>query len=58
MDFENLGLKPRLVEKLAEQGIKDPTPIQIKAIPLALDGHDVLGLAQTGTGKLQRSVCL
>ena len=49
--FENLGLTPRLVEKLAEQGITDPTPIQLKAIPEALAGRDVMGIAQTGTGK-------
>ncbi len=51
MDFNDLGLKPRLVEQLAEQGLTDPTPIQQKAIPLAMEGRDVLGLAQTGTGK-------
>ncbi len=51
MNFEDLGLQPRLVSKLAEQGITDPTPIQLKAIPHALRGQDVMGLAQTGTGK-------
>ncbi|SFA87691.1 ATP-dependent RNA helicase RhlE [Poseidonocella pacifica] len=51
MTFEELGLKPRLVSVLAEQGIKDPTPIQSQAIPHALNGRDVMGLAQTGTGK-------
>ena len=51
MTFEDLGLMPRLVKKLTEQGIKDPTPIQIQAIPHALKGEDVMGLAQTGTGK-------
>ncbi|WP_298435988.1 DEAD/DEAH box helicase [uncultured Jannaschia sp.] len=51
MDFDMLGLKPRLIEALAEMGIKDPTPIQKQAIPPALDGRDVMGLAQTGTGK-------
>ncbi|MEM7753322.1 MAG: DEAD/DEAH box helicase [Pseudomonadota bacterium] len=51
MTFEELGLQPRLVEKLAEQGITDPTPIQVKAIPHGLRGQDVMGLAQTGTGK-------
>ena len=49
--FENLGLAPRLVAKLAEQGITDPTPIQKQAIPEALAGRDVMGIAQTGTGK-------
>ena len=50
MTFEDLGLSPKLVAKLAEQNIKDPTPIQQKSIPLALEGRDVMGLAQTGTG--------
>ena len=51
MDFDMLGLAPRLVKKLAEQGITDPTPIQTQAIPHAMNGRDVMGLAQTGTGK-------
>lgn len=51
MDFDMLGLHPRLISKLAEQGITDPTPIQAKAIPHAMNGRDVMGLAQTGTGK-------
>jgi len=51
MDFDMLGLAPRLVAKLAEQGITDPTPIQTQAIPHAMNGRDVMGIAQTGTGK-------
>ena len=51
MDFDMLGLKPRLVAKLAELGINIPTPIQKQAIPHAMNGRDVMGLAQTGTGK-------
>ncbi|SFJ31083.1 ATP-dependent RNA helicase RhlE [Jannaschia pohangensis] len=46
-----LGLKPRLIAALTEMGIKDPTPIQKQGIPPALEGRDVMGLAQTGTGK-------
>lgn len=46
-----LGLAPSLTEVLQKNGFKEPTPIQNQAIPLALEGHDVLGLAQTGTGK-------
>ncbi len=49
--FEEMGLPGRLVKKLSAVGIDEPTPIQTHAIPYALDGHDVLGLAQTGTGK-------
>jgi len=51
MDFDMLGLSPRLVACLAEQGMTKPTPIQARAIPHAMNGRDVMGLAQTGTGK-------
>lgn len=51
MDFDMLGLAPRLVSRLEELGITEPTPIQKQAIPHAMNGRDVLGLAQTGTGK-------
>ena len=51
MSFDTLGLSPRLVARLTEQGFTDPTPIQAQAIPHAMAGRDVLGLAQTGTGK-------
>ncbi|MEX3017382.1 DEAD/DEAH box helicase [Gymnodinialimonas hymeniacidonis] len=50
-DFDMLGLKPSLSKALKENNFKEPTPIQNQAIPLALDGHDIMGLAQTGTGK-------
>ena len=50
-DFSSLGLEPSLLKAIAAQGLDRPTPIQSRAVPLALDGHDVLGLAQTGTGK-------
>ncbi len=50
-DFKLLGLSERLVARLSENGITDPTPIQERAIPLALQGRDIMGLAQTGTGK-------
>ncbi len=46
-----LGLNPVLRKALTAQGFDTPTPIQNQAIPLAMDGHDILGLAQTGTGK-------
>ncbi|MGB5556901.1 MAG: DEAD/DEAH box helicase [Paracoccaceae bacterium] len=51
LTFKELGLSDRLVERLTEQGMTQPTPIQEKAIPLVLQGRDVMGLAQTGTGK-------
>ncbi|GAA3864221.1 DEAD/DEAH box helicase [Celeribacter arenosi] len=50
-DFTMLGLKPRLLEILAAQGLESPTPIQARAIPEVMNGRDVMGLAQTGTGK-------
>lgn len=50
-EFEMMGLPTALVKRLAENGISEPTPIQSRAIPYALDGKDVMGLAQTGTGK-------
>ncbi|MFI8717318.1 DEAD/DEAH box helicase [Stenotrophomonas sp. NPDC077464] len=51
MSFENLGLAPFLLRALSEQGYDSPTPIQEQAIPLALEGRDLLAGAQTGTGK-------
>jgi len=50
-DFDMLGLAPKLLTALKGAGLTQPTPIQNQAIPLALEGHDILGLAQTGTGK-------
>ena len=51
MTFESLGLAPALLRALVEQNYNTPTPIQAEAIPLAMAGHDLLGGAQTGTGK-------
>jgi ATP-dependent RNA helicase RhlE len=51
MPFENLGLQAELLRAIGTQGYTRPTPIQAKAIPLILQGHDVLAGAQTGTGK-------
>ncbi|WP_244614895.1 DEAD/DEAH box helicase [Pukyongiella litopenaei] len=50
-DFDMMGLPAALVQRLADMGITQPTPIQKQAIPHALNGRDVMGLAQTGTGK-------
>jgi ATP-dependent RNA helicase DeaD len=49
--FRDLGLKEELLTALDELGYEDPTPIQEQAIPELLSGHDVIGQAQTGTGK-------
>ncbi|MEZ5888166.1 MAG: DEAD/DEAH box helicase [Paracoccaceae bacterium] len=49
--FNDLKLDPRVLQAIAEAGYENPTPIQEGAIPPALEGKDVLGIAQTGTGK-------
>ena len=49
--FFELGLAPSIVDDIAAQGLTEPTPIQQEAIPAILAGHDLIGLAQTGTGK-------
>jgi superfamily II DNA/RNA helicase len=51
MGFSDLGLSPELLRAVSEAGYNDPTPIQAQAIPTVLMGRDVLGCAQTGTGK-------
>lgn len=49
--FSDLALDPRVLQAVTEAGYETPTPIQAQAIPEALKGRDVLGIAQTGTGK-------
>jgi len=49
--FFGLGIAPKILEILEHLKFKVPTPIQFKAIPLAMEGKDVIGIAQTGTGK-------
>ena len=51
MNFEELNLAAAIVKAVREQGYETPTAIQAQAIPLVLEGHDLLGGAQTGTGK-------
>jgi ATP-dependent RNA helicase RhlE len=51
MSFNNLGLRAELVRAVSEKGYDTPTPIQTQAIPLVLEGRDLMGSAQTGTGK-------
>ncbi|MBA5723813.1 DEAD/DEAH box helicase [Candidatus Liberibacter sp.] len=51
MNFSDLGLSPKVVRSVADAGYTEPTPIQIKTIPFVLQGRDVCGIAQTGTGK-------
>jgi ATP-dependent RNA helicase RhlE len=49
--FDGLGIAPRLLEAIARAKFIVPTPIQLKSIPLAIEGKDLIGIAQTGTGK-------
>ncbi|HRE21881.1 MAG TPA: DEAD/DEAH box helicase, partial [Rhabdaerophilum sp.] len=51
MSFSNLGLSQRVVDAVTAAGYTTPTPIQAQAIPHVLERKDVLGIAQTGTGK-------
>jgi superfamily II DNA/RNA helicase len=50
-DFNHFGLDPQILAAITEMGYTTPTPIQAKAIPIVLKGGDVMGAAQTGTGK-------
>lgn len=49
--FASLGLSPAILSRIARIGFKEPTPIQLQSIPHVLDGKDLIGIAQTGTGK-------
>src|SRR5689334_24586495 len=51
MSFSVLGLDANILKAIAEAGYTEPTPIQSAAIPQVLAGHDLIGIAQTGTGK-------
>ena len=51
MKFASLGLRPELVRAVSDAGYSIPTPVQQRAIPVALDGGDLIACAQTGTGK-------
>jgi len=51
MSFQALGLDPKILQAVKEAGYTEPTPIQLAAIPPILAGHDLIGIAQTGTGK-------
>lgn len=49
--FADLGLRPELLESIQRLGFEQPSPIQARTIPVALDGSDIVGLSQTGSGK-------
>src|SRR5215213_6462728 len=51
MPFNSLGLEPRILRAVTEAGYTEPTPIQVSAIPPIIAGQDLIGIAQTGTGK-------
>src|SRR6186713_2392951 len=51
MPFRSLGLDDRIFKAVQDAGYTEPTPIQAAAIPQVLAGHDLIGIAQTGTGK-------
>ena len=51
MSFDSLGLDASILKAVADQGYTEPTPIQKASIPVIIEGHDVIGVAQTGTGK-------
>ena len=51
MPFAQLGLHPLILKAVKSVGYSDPTPIQRRAIPVILEGNDLIGAAQTGTGK-------
>jgi len=50
-NFQDLGLIEPLLKAIQEEGYTTPTPIQAESIPIVLEGKDLLGCAQTGTGK-------
>jgi len=51
MNFKDLGLCPELLQTIEKLGYEEPTPVQVKAIPPIIEGRDMVGSAQTGTGK-------
>ncbi len=51
MSFDHLGLSPEILRAVADEGYTTPTPVQEQSIPIVLAGHDIMGRAQTGTGK-------
>ena len=52
--FKNLQISDVIINALNDMGFEEPTPIQEGSIPVALEGHDMIGQAQTGTGKTTR----
>jgi ATP-dependent RNA helicase RhlE len=57
MPFRALNLSPQIVQAVRDAGYTEPTPIQVAAIPLISAGHDIIGIAQTGTERQPLSFC-
>lgn len=55
--FESFNLIPQVLQALKDVGYETPSPIQAQAIPSILEGRDILGMAQTGTGKQPPLLC-
>ena len=55
--FKDLNLKPDILKAVEDLGYENPSQIQAQAIPLAIEGHDLIGQAQTGTGKTAAFGC-
>ena len=51
LTFDQMDISPEVLQAIAKMGITKPTPIQKKALPLMMEGHDLIGIAPTGTGK-------
>ena len=51
MPFRNFGLEAEILRAIQQAGYTRPTPVQVAAIPKVMQGHDVIAIAQTGTGK-------
>src|SRR5690348_11120652 len=51
MSFQTLNLSPQILQAIQDAGYTEPTPIQVAAVPPIIAGHDLIGIAQTGTGK-------
>ena len=58
MNFETFNFHPRVMSGVRALGYITPTPIQLKSIPPIMQGRDLIGLAQTGTGKTADTACL
>ena len=56
--FDELGIQPEILQAVKDMGFEEPTPIQKVSIPVALSGKDLIGQAQTGTGKTEMQLAV